>query len=659
LKVASSPRPRRAEGCRSFLAVLLLLGAFESQAFVAPQVKERALARITAYGATAGAGSGFRISSGHIVTAYHVVYGANRVDVTLAGQTYKNVTVVAVYPETDLALLRVQAPRSTGYYPTALADGGDAGAKVYVHGAPLGFDNQLLEGNRTQKGFLTSEQWADRGGKPLFRVRNLNLVPLDITSEAGMSGGPVMDAQGNVFGVFSGSLEVSGRGYSWAVPISYATLDHMQQLNKPASAIRKWPEFVYLRAGLSLLRSLHRDSEAARLANRCRLRIDEYEQAWESQLDVAHHYAMKWQIMKPHFESVLESTRADGPESQKSQVEFLFVTLEPQMTAFEKAQARFEQASSRLLTNCYSQTLLRSLFPQDFPTTRANVLFISKTRDRVMAINEKREKANEAGKTLEEKAKGMMEELFSLSGTFESSEDAKLIMGILRALALMETGITAFLSEEQADYIHGLAQGARSWTEIVEAIELHRWEREHQIYSYRDAAGIVLSLTNGWLRFDQELRDALTAPGRILSELIKAVKPGPLVNPTPPFAMALLAWHPSATTGLSWNPSTSPGTTDSSPTSLYWIFADSFWLAMQNAEGASYTNVQRYTNQMGNNLLLEMIGDATGASNEQYRVYLGLRFARNGTSALTCALLSKDVDYGSCTELQDSMRLPD
>ncbi len=61
-----------------------------------------------------GSGSGFVWNKqGHIVTNFHVVYGANSVTVTLADRTEYKATLIGADPDHDVAVLQIRAPEET------------------------------------------------------------------------------------------------------------------------------------------------------------------------------------------------------------------------------------------------------------------------------------------------------------------------------------------------------------------------------------------------------------------------------------------------------------------------------------------------------------------------------------------------------------------
>ncbi|WP_204272919.1 S1C family serine protease, partial [Enterobacter hormaechei] len=77
--------------------------------------------------------------AGHIVTNFHVIQGGDRATVTLADQSSYPARLVGAYPDRDLAVLRIEAPRDK---LPAIAVGSSrelqVGQKVYAIGNPFG-----------------------------------------------------------------------------------------------------------------------------------------------------------------------------------------------------------------------------------------------------------------------------------------------------------------------------------------------------------------------------------------------------------------------------------------------------------------------------------------------------------------------------------------
>ena len=133
------------------------------------------------------AGSGFIIhEDGFIVTNFHVIQGSNFVRVNLFnGDTY-NADIVGVDPITDLALLKIEG----NFDSLDLADSNDVqiGEKVIAIGNPLGLSFTVTEG-------IVSA--VDRVGPNGLA----SYIQTDVTLNPGNSGGPLINAEGEVIGI--------------------------------------------------------------------------------------------------------------------------------------------------------------------------------------------------------------------------------------------------------------------------------------------------------------------------------------------------------------------------------------------------------------------------------------------------------------------------
>ncbi|MDP3613405.1 MAG: trypsin-like peptidase domain-containing protein, partial [Rubrivivax sp.] len=87
-----------------------------------------------------GTGTGFVWDgNGHIVTNFHVIQGANGARVTLADQTSFDAQLVGAFPDRDLAVLKIDAPKDK-LPPIAVGSSKDllVGQRVYAIGNPFG-----------------------------------------------------------------------------------------------------------------------------------------------------------------------------------------------------------------------------------------------------------------------------------------------------------------------------------------------------------------------------------------------------------------------------------------------------------------------------------------------------------------------------------------
>ncbi len=160
-----------------------------------------------------GTGTGFVWDdSGHIVTNFHVIQGANGARVTLADQTTFDATMVGAFPDRDLAVLRIQAPKAK-LPPIALGSSRDlqVGQRVYAIGNPFGLDQTLTTG-------LVS---ALNREIESFNNRTIRgVIQTDAAINPGNSGGPLLDSAGRLIGVNTQIASPSGAsaGIGFAIP---------------------------------------------------------------------------------------------------------------------------------------------------------------------------------------------------------------------------------------------------------------------------------------------------------------------------------------------------------------------------------------------------------------------------------------------------------
>ncbi len=159
---------------------------------------------MTADGDTLAQGSGFVIQpDGVIVTNYHVMRGAGAAEVRFPqGKRYSSVTALAADAEHDLAILKISA-QDLDTLPLA-ATIPPVGSKVIVIGAPRGLDFTVTEGIVSAKRVLEGHAW----------------IQMSAAISPGSSGGPVLDAHGNVIGVTT-AYRTDGQALNFAVPTLY------------------------------------------------------------------------------------------------------------------------------------------------------------------------------------------------------------------------------------------------------------------------------------------------------------------------------------------------------------------------------------------------------------------------------------------------------
>ncbi len=164
-----------------------------------------------------GSGSGVIVDkdAGLLVTNFHVIKGADQVQVTLAdGKSYE-VKLIGEDQDNELALLQIIDPPST-LTELPLGDSSElkVGQNVLAIGNPFGLNRTLTRGIVSSLGRSIR---SDRG--TLIE----DIIQTDAAINPGNSGGPLIDMAGNVIGLNTAILSKSGdyAGIGFAIPSNY------------------------------------------------------------------------------------------------------------------------------------------------------------------------------------------------------------------------------------------------------------------------------------------------------------------------------------------------------------------------------------------------------------------------------------------------------
>jgi S1-C subfamily serine protease len=180
-------------------------------------IKSRAVSYNFFYGLVPeeGQGTGFVLDKeGHILTNFHVIANAQKVEVTLYNRKTVTARVIGADRQHDLAIIKIDVPNLTA---VTLGDSRNiqVGQKVFAIGNPFGLSGTMTRG-------IVSSIRSVRGpsGDSIDEA-----IQTDAAINPGNSGGPLLNSRGEVIGInsmiFTGGVEQSA-GIGFAIPINTA-----------------------------------------------------------------------------------------------------------------------------------------------------------------------------------------------------------------------------------------------------------------------------------------------------------------------------------------------------------------------------------------------------------------------------------------------------
>lgn len=208
---AIAPRGELTTGELSTVA--LFQSASPSVVFITTKEIRRDFFRMDAFEIPQGTGSGFLWDQqGHVVTNFHVIQGADKIEVTLANHHTYAAILAGAAPDKDLAVLKIQAD-AADLKPIPLGSSAElqVGMSVFAIGNPFGLDQTLTTGVVSALGrTIQSVTQQDIEG----------VIQTDAAINPGNSGGPLLDSAGRLIGVNTAIYSPSGSsaGIGFAVP---------------------------------------------------------------------------------------------------------------------------------------------------------------------------------------------------------------------------------------------------------------------------------------------------------------------------------------------------------------------------------------------------------------------------------------------------------
>jgi S1-C subfamily serine protease len=163
-----------------------------------------------------GAGSGSIIDrQGNILTNFHVIDGAEQIQVTLFDSTNYPAKVVGVDPATDVAVLKINAPPEL-LNPVVFGSSSNllVGQRIFAIGNPFGLERTLTTGIISS---LNRSLPARRTSRIIKSV-----IQIDAAINPGNSGGPLLDTHGLMIGMNTAIASKTGEsaGVGFAIPVN-------------------------------------------------------------------------------------------------------------------------------------------------------------------------------------------------------------------------------------------------------------------------------------------------------------------------------------------------------------------------------------------------------------------------------------------------------
>ena len=169
---------------------------------------------------THGVGSGFIVSpKGYILTNYHVIEDAVRISVGMqSGEKYRG-TMVGFDPETDVAVIKIDAPKDLPTVTLGDSNAAQVGDWVLAMGSPFGLDQTVTAGIISKK----------ERESPYFNVFQ-RFLQTDAAINRGNSGGPLVNMHGEVIGMNSQIATSTGdyNGIGFALPANETNFVYKQ-----------------------------------------------------------------------------------------------------------------------------------------------------------------------------------------------------------------------------------------------------------------------------------------------------------------------------------------------------------------------------------------------------------------------------------------------
>jgi len=172
---------------------------------------------------------------GYILTNHHVIDGATKITLIRSDDKEVSATVVGSDVYLDLAVLKINKSDVLEIANIATSENSKVGDTVFTIGSPLGYEYRgtVTDGILSGKDRMVAVSISGNTSDYVMKVLQTNAAV-----NPGNSGGPLLNASGDVIGIISLKLvqtEVENMGF--AIPIEYA-MSHIDKLEKGEAIVR-------------------------------------------------------------------------------------------------------------------------------------------------------------------------------------------------------------------------------------------------------------------------------------------------------------------------------------------------------------------------------------------------------------------------------------
>lgn len=207
-----------------------------------------------------GAGSGFIYNSdGYIITNHHVVDGAKKITVYLSDKTELEAELIGSDSLSDIAVIKVN-PEGVKLVPIEIGNSDTlvVGDEVIAIGCPAGIEYM---GTVTDGIISAINRDVELSGDSTSVKKTMTLLQTNATINKGNSGGPLLNAKGQVIGINTLKLGANYEGIGFSIPINGA-LPIIRQLIEHGKVIERTESFVSSEGIIGIQASPITESEA-------------------------------------------------------------------------------------------------------------------------------------------------------------------------------------------------------------------------------------------------------------------------------------------------------------------------------------------------------------------------------------------------------------